>query len=197
MAAFKHGVYTSEQSTSLATSVPVESGVTFAVGTAPVYMTDGKVNKVIYTQSLKEAVGALGNSSDFESFTLCEVINTHYTLYGVSPVVFVNVFDPAKHKSAVTEAEYTLIDGRVELPESAIIGSVVVKTTAGGTALVSVQTITRFTRMNIWLSRKSMMALLWVLRSLSNMTRRISLRLRKLISSVVWTSIQAKRAVWS
>lgn len=137
MAAFKHGVYTSEQSTSLATSVPVESGITFAVGTAPVYMTDGNVNKVIYTQSLKEAVEALGNSSDFETFTLCEVINTHYTLYGVSPVVFVNVFDPTKHKSAVTEAEYPLIDGRVELSESAIIGSVVVKATAGGTALVS------------------------------------------------------------
>lgn len=135
--AFRHGVYASEQSTSIATSVDVESGVTFAVGTAPVYMADGAVNKVIYANSFKEAVERLGYSDDFENFTLCEVMNSHFNLYGISPVVFVNVFDPAKHKSAVPISEYPLADNRVELPETAIIGSVVVKATADGDALIN------------------------------------------------------------
>lgn len=134
--AFEHGVYTSEKTSAVTVPVESESGITFAVGAAPVYMGKGTVNEAIYAKSLKDAVEQLGYSDDFENFTLCEVMHTHFNLYNVGPVIFVNVFDPDKHKTAVSVAEYPLIDNRVELPDTAICNTVIVKATAEGNALV-------------------------------------------------------------
>lgn len=135
--AFYHGIKTSEAATSVSTPVQAQVGITFAVGTAPVYMaTEGKINKPVLAYSYKEAVEALGYSDDFENFTLCEVIKSHFQLYGTAPVVFVNVFDPDKHKTAVESAEHTLVDDVVKLPDTAIAATVVVRNTADGDALV-------------------------------------------------------------
>ncbi|MBE6901400.1 MAG: phage tail protein [Ruminococcaceae bacterium] len=135
--AYYHGIKTSEVATSLSTPAEVQTGITFAIGTAPVYMGDGGTNKVLFANNYSEAVAALGYSDDWDTFTLCEVMKTHYQLYGVGPVIFVNVFDPEKHKSAVAETEMTLVDKAVKLPDIAIIGSVVVKASAAGDALVA------------------------------------------------------------
>ncbi len=124
--AFYHGIKGNEAATSLSTPAAVAVGITFAIGTAPVYMGEGGVNKVIYAQNYKEAVAQLGYSDDFDTFTLCEVMKCHYSLYGVGPVIFVNVFDPSKHKTEVAAAEYPLTDKQVKLPDTAIIDTVVV-----------------------------------------------------------------------
>ena len=81
-------------------------------------------------------MAALGYSDNWEDFTLCEVMKTHFGLYGVSPVIFVNVLDPAEHKESVESAEIALVDGRAELPETAIKSTVVVKAASAGDALV-------------------------------------------------------------
>src|SRR5699024_2577512 len=39
-----------------------------------------------------------------------------FVLYETSPVVFVNVLDPTKHKKAIGEQEYPIEDGKVILP---------------------------------------------------------------------------------
>ena len=137
--AYYHGIKTGEQATALAAPAEVSVGITFAVGTAPVYQGQdgaGNVNKLIYANSYSEAVAALGYSDNWEDFTLCEVMKTHFGLYGVGPVIFVNVLDPDKHKESVPAAEVALVDGRAELPETAVLSTVVVKASSSGDALV-------------------------------------------------------------
>lgn len=142
--AFYHGIKTNEQATALSTPAYVSTGITFAIGTAPVHQADGAANQLVFANNYSEAVAALGYSDDWDSFTLCEVMQTHFRLYGVSPVIFVNVLDPATHKTNVASEEYTLVDGRVSLPETAIRTSVVVKGTSSGSALVEGTDYTSF-----------------------------------------------------
>lgn len=134
--AYYHGIKTKETATSVSTPAEIQSGITFAVGTAPVYMGDGSINKLIFAGSYKEAVAALGYSDDFDNFTLCEVMKTHFGLYGVSPVIFVNVFDPQKHCTAAGGKDLIFVDGVIELPDSAIANTVVVKDAADGIAYI-------------------------------------------------------------
>ena len=132
--AFYHGISTRQVVTSLSTPVTAASGVTFVVGTAPVHMLgaesmDGKsvyknINTPIMCNSYNEAVNALGFSDDWGKYTLCEVIYTLFQLYAVSPVFFVNVLDPAKHKIKVTAENYKITDKKATLPFDAIAETV-------------------------------------------------------------------------
>lgn len=132
MSAYYHGIKTQQIDTSVSTPVTADCGITFAVGTAPVHTVCGKVNAPIMAQNYAEAVAALGYSDDWEKYTLCEVMHTHFKLYSVSPVFFVNVFDPAKHKSAVPSANYKVTDKKIMLPLEAIDTSITVKSSEVG-----------------------------------------------------------------
>ena len=130
--AFYHGVKTSEQATALSAPVKVENGITFAVGTAPVHSVGGEANKIVLAESYAEAVKALGYSKEWDKYTLCEVMKTHFELYKTGPVVFVNVLDPAKHRKANAGEEYKLgSDGTVILPFDTIADTVTVKESEG------------------------------------------------------------------
>lgn len=127
--AFYHGVSTRQQDTSISTPVTADSGVAFVVGSAPVHMVGGKVNEPVYCLNYNEAVAAFGYSDDWEKYTLCEVIYSHFQLYGVSPVVLVNVLDPEKHKTSEAAKEYAVTDGQASLPLEAIADTVKVVAT--------------------------------------------------------------------
>lgn len=106
---YNHGVRVDE----LATKVPepsiTKSGVIVAVGTAPVNTAKNPaVNQLVYARNYQEAVDALGYSEDFGSYTLSQVIYTAFKLAKVGPVVFVNVLDPATHKTEVQETTLTV-----------------------------------------------------------------------------------------
>lgn len=128
---YNHGISTSEAKTSASTPVTAGSGIAFVVGTAPVHLVNGKINVPILANNYSEAVAALGFSSDFSKFSLCEVMYSHFKLFGVGPVIFVNVLDPEKHKIAVPEALKDIVDGKVTLPSDAILATVVVKGESG------------------------------------------------------------------
>lgn len=119
-----HGADANKTDSSIITPAVVDTGVHFVVGTAPVHMIGGKVNEVIMALSYKEAVAALGYSDDWKKYSLCEEIYTAFTLYNVSPVFFVNVLDPQKHKKAVEATAHTIVDNQIILPLEAIAGSV-------------------------------------------------------------------------
>lgn len=132
--AFYHGVKTSERSTSLSTTVRVENGVTFAVGTAPVHTVGGKVNKVIFVEDYESAVKELGYSDDWDKYTLCEVIKTHFVLYAVAPVIFVNVLDPEKHCGELKSENFSAdSEGVIRLPSDVIADTVSVRSVGGDT----------------------------------------------------------------
>ncbi len=126
--AYFHGARARQIDTSISTPVTAASGITFVVGTAPVHTVGGKVNEPIYGGNNAEAVTALGYNDDWSKYSLCEVIYNHYRLYATAPVIFVNVLDPAQHKSAVAKTAYPVVDKQVILPFEAIKSSVVVDT---------------------------------------------------------------------
>ena len=133
--AYKHGVYISEQATSILPPVEVEAGIPFIVGTAPVGMVDeSNVNKPVLCYSYAEAVAAFGyvppkkdEASGLEKFeySISEFINSQFSLFGVAPVIIVNVLDPAKHKKAAATTAITLDDvtGAITIEEPGIIPS--------------------------------------------------------------------------
>ena len=126
-----HGVSASKKTTSVSTPVVAASGIHFVVGAAPVQtITGGKVNEVIMAQKYEEAVQQLGYSDSWKKYGLCEEIYTAFKLYKTSPVFFVNVLDPAKHKVEVAAADMTPTDNQIKLPLEAIAGSIEVKNTA-------------------------------------------------------------------
>lgn len=99
--AYKHGIYSQEVPTSITPPVTIDgnSGLVVAFGTAPIHLAaePAKPNTPILAHYYSEAVKQLGYSDDFDSYTLCEVMKSQFVLFGVAPVVFVNVLDPTKH----------------------------------------------------------------------------------------------------
>lgn len=130
-----YGVRTKEQATSVNVPVIATSGVVIAFGTAPVHQVDGEANTIVVAHNYEEAIGALGYSDDWEKYTLCEVMHSHFRLYGMAPLLLVNVLDPDKHKTEVQSASYPIVDGKVELTGDAIASSI--KVTGSGSELTA------------------------------------------------------------
>ncbi len=135
--AYFHGVRASEVPTSVLTPVSTTAGLPVVFGTAPVHLTGDPakyVNKPVICYSWDEAVKALGYSDDWDKYTLCEAMYSEFKLYAVSPIVFINVLDPAKHKKAVTGSEAIVTDKVATVKDSVLLDTLVVKPTAGGQA---------------------------------------------------------------
>ena len=103
MAGYKHGVYTREVPTSILPSRTVMTNLPFVVGTAPVDSLDAEkpryVNEPRLYYTYEEFVSEMGWSEDWDKYTLCEFVQAYTSLYGSSPFVVVNVFDPDSHQS--------------------------------------------------------------------------------------------------
>ncbi len=116
--AYTHGVHASEVATSLVPSVEVSAGIPMIFGTAPVGMTDAtNVNKPVLCYTYAEAVAAFGYVPPVEDgdsglkkfeYTISEFINCAFSQFGISPVIIVNVLDPAEHKLDAETTSVTL-----------------------------------------------------------------------------------------
>lgn len=100
--AYKHGIFTSEVATSLVPPTQTDAGLIVAWGTAPVHLaaTPEKPNVPVLCYDYSEFVSKFGWSDDFSAFTLCEAASSQFVLFNMSPIVFINVLDPAKHYKA-------------------------------------------------------------------------------------------------
>ena len=76
----------------------------------------------------KRQVKKLGYSDDWKTYTICEVMYSHFKLFQRQPIIFCNVLDPSTNKEAVAGAEVTLSGKQAKLPFDAILSSLVVKT---------------------------------------------------------------------
>lgn len=137
---YKHGVYVSEQETSLTAPIEGTAGLQVIFGTAPCNLADNPadaVNKPKLCHSFAEAKAAVGYCDDFENYTLCQAIDASFRVFNTAPIILVNVLDPATHKTDVTEAALVLANGQGTLKDFGVIKStLVVSATAGGAALV-------------------------------------------------------------
>ena len=133
-----HGINVSEVATSVIAMRSVSSAIPVVFGTAPLNMgKPANVNKPVLCSSYAEAVSELGYVPDFGAgYTLCEVMHSFFTLYGCTPVVFVNVLDPSVHKTDVAESSKTFENGKITLEIGVLPASVVVKSSDGATTYV-------------------------------------------------------------
>lgn len=137
MATYKHGVYTSEQATSMTAPVTGTAGLQVVVGTAPVNMLEHPeraVNTPLLVYNYKEAVAAVGYHDDFAAYTLCESISAAFSVVGTGPLVLINVLDPAKHTADIAETTVQVNSGVAVL---GVVGALLDKLTvkSGSTAL--------------------------------------------------------------
>lgn len=133
MAEYLHGAY-GKVSTEGTRAADESQGVIVYVGTAPVHTVEGgaaNVNKPILVKNIAEARKYFGYSEDWASYTLCEAMHVHFEVKGVGPIAFINVLDPATHKSSTkTTASKTPSNGAIVIAdaEDAILDTIVVKT---------------------------------------------------------------------
>lgn len=137
---YKHGVYISEVPTSITPPVQATAGLPVVFGTAPVNLATepAPVNKPVLCYTYEEAVKQFGFSNDWQKYTLCEFIKSHFALFNVAPVVLVNVLDPATHKKSVAAENVTLVDDQATLANDGVLKeTVVVKSQDGATTYVA------------------------------------------------------------
>ena len=134
---YYHGVRVEEERATPDATVNVTSGLQVVFGTAPVNLADSPekaVNVLVLCRTMEEAKSKLGFSRDFASYTLCQAMQASFELFGVAPVVFINVLDPAEHKKENAEKEYSVANGQVKVDVKGILkSSVTVKRTDEGT----------------------------------------------------------------
>lgn len=119
--AFRHGVTGKESQTRIIATVS-DSVTPVYVGTAPINLAkDGKINTPILCSSYTEAVENFGFLNDFENYTLCEAIDTHFSKFNVGPIVLINVLDPKKHKKEIENKVIKLIDKKYFLEDIGIL----------------------------------------------------------------------------
>lgn len=104
---YMHGIRIQENPTSIPTPVNFEGGVPVVFGTAPINLAAdpaNATNKLFLCRTFAEAKAALGYSSDYDSYTLCQAMDAFFKAFGVGPVVLCNVLDPTTHKTTYTES---------------------------------------------------------------------------------------------
>ena len=138
--AYKHGVYVSENATSLTAPVTGNAGLQVVVGTAPVNTVAdpaAAVNVPVLVNSYAEAVAAVGYSDDFASYTLCQAISAAFQVIGCGPMVLINVLDPANTKftAAVSEQQVQVNNKIATVPVKGLLKDGLTVKGDGSTAL--------------------------------------------------------------
>lgn len=130
-----HGVYVSEQATSVSTPVVADSGIPFVIGAAPIQSaeTPAAVGVPVLCTSWEEAVKKFGYSESWEKYNLCEFMYSHFQLYGCQPVIFCNLLDPVTMKTEVTAEDMAVTNHKIILPFEAIDDAALVVKAAGNT----------------------------------------------------------------
>lgn len=134
----KHGVNISEMPTSVLPPVQISAGLPVFVGRAPINLAKSTeyVNKPFLAYTYEEAVAAMGYSSDWEKYELCEAMYVFFQLFAVSPIILINVLDPANHKKAKADVSITVTKGVATITDLGVmLSSLAVKLTQAGQPL--------------------------------------------------------------
>lgn len=128
-----HGIYLTETPTSVLS--PKTSGtVTIAVGIAPLNLipkADRVINKPVLAFSEGDVAKYLGKSKYTETYGLSEVSDVFFKLYGVAPVVFINVLDPDIHNTEEVAADCAIVAAKHTFGQLGILHETVVLADSG------------------------------------------------------------------
>ncbi len=125
------GVYAKREATKVSSPNVAKVSIPYFVGMAPGYTATkaARAGTPVLCNSWDEAVEKLGFSEDWEKYTLCEAMYSHFRLYGCRPAVFCNVLDPAKAEMSetVAAADHPVEDRRVVMDGGMTRDGLVVK----------------------------------------------------------------------
>lgn len=122
----QHGINAYRDKSTAVSVLTAAVGITFFIGAWPCHTAKGFTGKPQIATSFAEAKQLGGYSDDWRTedgkpkWSLCQAAYSHFVLYGMSPAIFYNVYDPKKHKKAVEAAEYPVEDHKVKLPTDTI-----------------------------------------------------------------------------
>jgi uncharacterized protein len=150
MAAYEHGIISSEIATSVAKPTTIESAIGVIFGTAPINLIKnpyGAVNTPILIASYSEAVEKVGFSYDFKKYTICQSIYARFKLFYMAPIVVVNVLDPTVHITEIAAASFTITNKKISLDvQGILLDKIVIKSSDGtNTYKVDVDYVASFT----------------------------------------------------
>ena len=120
----KHGIFIYEEATAIAIPQVANAGLEVIIGTAPINMMDDPeslVNVPILATKATEAMATLGYVRDFEKYTLCQSMYVTSNLYQVTPVIYINVLDPKKHKKAFNPTTVAVSDYEATVPLTGVL----------------------------------------------------------------------------
>lgn len=139
---FLHGVYVEERATQPIAPKAGPSAIQLIVGASPVNLTvdpTAYVNKPLVINTFAEAQELLGYSDSFQEgeYTIGQALNASFRVYNVTPLVIVNVLDPATHFTAVTDETNAFVGDEFTIEEEGILldANFVVKTVTTGTPI--------------------------------------------------------------
>lgn len=138
---YQHGISILEKPTAVATPLKSLSTIQVVIGTAPVNLLNnpaGAVNKPILVNTYDEAVAAVGYSDDWDKYTLCQAIYASFKVFGVGPLVLINVLDPAVDKTPLTELTVAITNGTAKVSVLGVLldDTFIVKDSTGTTTYV-------------------------------------------------------------
>ena len=94
---FRHGLRVNEIDSGEKSYLSLKTPVV-VIGAAPINMGDLTcINEPILIQNKEEATKYFGGVNNIKGFNISETLYTAFQLFGVSPVICINVLDPAKH----------------------------------------------------------------------------------------------------
>lgn len=133
---FTHGTYTSEKESAIKGIVTVQNPVVI-IGTAPINMGDITcVNKAQLIQTTTDAAKYFGGVNNIPGFTISEALYAAFQIFGVTPVICINVLDPEKHKESKTFSDIAVVDGKATFADIGILSKTLdVKNTSGDTPI--------------------------------------------------------------
>jgi len=134
---FEHGVKNRESDKPVLTVVESTAGLPILIGVAPINTaTEPAINEAKVAYSKKEAIKYFGYSTNFKDYTISEMIDAAFELYGVAPVAFINVLDPEKHKATGTETVDIVLSKAILKTEGILIDTLKLNPTGDETLLV-------------------------------------------------------------
>lgn len=104
-----HGINTNKSGTNFSAVKTAAVGIPLFIGACPCHMAGGYVDTPILATSFDEAKEKGGFSYEWRNadfspkWSLCQAMYSHFKLFGMSPAIFVNVFDPSKHTKDLAE----------------------------------------------------------------------------------------------
>ncbi len=133
--ALNHGINTYKSATNFTSVTTATCGVPLFIGAWPCHSAKGFAGIPQLANTFSEAESLGGYSPEWRTndgspkWNLCQAMYSHFKLFAMSPAVFYNVFDPAKHKKSVTSDVYSVSEHTVTLSADAIDNENLVITT--------------------------------------------------------------------